>query len=67
MDAKHACVLKGLFWTFEDNIRDSKYFLEYMESAKNSEDMEHAQYFLNKAKTRIEDNESVRTKMENII
>lgn len=67
MDAKHACALKGLFWTFEDNIRDSKYLVDYMESAKNSDDLEHAQYFLNKAKTRIEDNETVRAKMENII
>lgn len=67
MEAKHACVLKGLFWAFEDNIRDSKYFIEYMESAKNSDDMEHAQYFLNKAKTRIEDNETIKAKMENII
>lgn len=67
MEAKHACVLKGLFWTFEDNIRDAKCLVEYMEGAKNSEDAEHAQFFLNKAKTRIEDNETVKTKMENII
>lgn len=67
MEAKHACVLKGLFWAFEDNIRDSKYYLDYMESAKNVEDTEHAQFFLNEAKNRINDNESIRNKMEGII
>lgn len=67
MELKHACTLKGLFWTFEDNIRDAKYLVEYMEGAKNSEDMEHAQFFLNKAKTRIEDNETIKSKMDGII
>lgn len=67
MELKHACTLKGLFWTFEDNIKDAKYLVEYMETAKNSDDMEHAQFFLNKAKTRIEDNETIKSKIDGIV
>lgn len=67
MEAKHACVLEGLFWNFKDNIDDSEYNLKYYESAKKAGDLEHAQYFLNEAKTRIDKNETVKAKMENII
>lgn len=67
MEEKHCSILKGLFWTFDDNIKDSKYLVEHFENAKKHNDVEYAQYFLNKAKTRIEDNESVKSKIDGIV
>lgn len=67
MEAKHACALRGFFWNFDDNVKDSKHNLDYFESSKNAGDLESAQYFLNEAKTRIDKNETVKAKMENII
>lgn len=67
MEDKHAKILKKLFWTFDDNIKDSKYFVDYVHDCKMLGDMDMANFFLNRAKTRIDDNESVKSKIESII
>lgn len=67
MEMKHSHSLKKLFWLFEDNIKDAKYLAEYADECKEHGNTEMAQYFLSEAKTRIDKNESVKSKIDAIV
>lgn len=60
-------ILKGLFYGFEDNIKDSKYYFDYYKMAMECNNTEMARYFLNEAKSRLDKNEEIKNKIEYII
>lgn len=60
-------ILKGLFYAFDDNVKDSKYYYDYYKMAKEAGHTEMAQWFLNEAKSRIDKNETVKSKIEYLI
>lgn len=60
-------IIKGLFYAFDDNIRDSKDYFNYYREAKGAGCPDMAQWFLNEAKSRIDKNETVKSKIEYLI
>lgn len=67
MEEKQSRLLKKLFWTFEDNIKDSKYFMDYFYECKEAGNMEMASYFLKEAQDRMNKNDIAKNKIENMI
>lgn len=60
-------IIKGLFYAFDDNIKDSKDYYNYYKEAKSAGYPDMAQWFLNEAKSRIDKNDAVKSKIEYLI
>lgn len=60
-------ILRGLFYAFEDNIKDSKDYFDYYKCAKEEGYTEMAQWFLGEAKARLDKNENVKSKIDYLI